>query len=64
MISEIKQPQKTNSGWFHLHKVLGIVASIETESRMVVAGPGGQNEEFLCKEYRVLQDEKSYEDGW
>lgn len=44
-----------------------LVKIIETESGMMVAGlVGGKTGELLFNGYKglVLQDERSYEDGW
>ena len=59
----------------HLCEIHRIVKFIETESKMVIPGAGGvrregesgqKNEKLLFNRYSisVLEDEKSFRDGW
>lgn len=40
MLGEISQAQQGKFAWFHLFEASAIVRFMETESRMVVRGPG------------------------
>lgn len=52
----------------HLQELLREVRSIDTERRLVAArgGGGSMQGEVIVNSYgvSVLQDEKTYEDGW
>ena len=67
ILSEICQPQKDEYHVIPLYETFRVVQIIETESRRLVAGAEGRgNGELLFNRSRisVLQDEKSYGDGW
>ena len=64
MLSEVRQTQKINTVWSHLHVFSTVVKLIETENRMVVTRAGeGRYGGMLFDGHRgsVLQDEKILE---
>lgn len=69
MLSEISQSQNNKYCMTPLLEISRVVKFVETESRMVVAesrGWGERNGELLVKGHKfpILEDEKTYGDGW